>query len=390
MSNPANNILDLANVINVQVLPTPTNLGVPNINTCAIFSKELPVWSGTQDYAIYKNASDVATDFGANSSAASIAAAFFAQQPNPLTSQGYLVIIPRLTSPSLETVEAAIQRTLNLVFYFGILMDEELGGSPAVFSALTAYVQSIDKVLFYCSSNINDLQPGSMLDLVRTATEFHTRCLYYGNAILNGAAVQQTQIVAGAYAGRALSTVFAGSNTTQTMHLKQLAVLTPDQTMNQTHLNQAQVAGVDVYVSIAGVPELFTSGANEFWDQVYNRLALKFALETAGFNYLAGTSSKIPQTEPGMEGLKNAYRDVLRQFVANGYAAPGAWNSPDVFGDPASLIRSVKDIGYYVFSQPVAQQAQADRANRLAPLVQIAVKEAGAVHSSSVIVNVNV
>lgn len=390
MSNPSNNILDLSNVINVAILPTPQNLSTPNINTAALFSQELPVWSGSQDYAIYKNASDVATDFGANSSAAAIAAAFFSQQPNPLVSSGYLAIIPRLTSPSLETVQAAILRTLNLVYYFGILIDEEMGANPAGFSSLAAYIQTLDKVFFYCSSDINDLQPGSILDLLRTSSENHSRALYYGNPILNGAAVQQTQIVAGAYSGRALSTVFAGSNTTQTMHLKQLAILTPDQTIAQTQLAQGETAGVDVYVSIAGVPGLFTSGANEFFDQVYNRLWLKFAIQTAGFNYLALTNTKIPQTESGMEGLKNAYRAVCQQAVANGFSAPGAWTSPDVFGDPTALIRCIKDIGFYVFSLPIAQQDISDRADRKAPLVQIAIKEAGAVHSSNVIVNVNI
>lgn len=387
---PDNNVLDLSNVINVAILPTPVDLGVPNINTAALLTQESPSWVGVDVFRIYKNATDVAIDFGSNSSAAAIAANFFAQQPNPLISGGYLVIIPRLTSPSLETSQAAIVRTLNLVYYFGVLIDEEMGGSPSVFASLTAYIQSIDKLLFYCSSNINDLQPGSILDLLRSSGKNHSRGLYYGNPILNGASVQQTQMFSAAYAGRALSTVFTGSNTTSTMHLKQLANISPDQTPGQTQLEQAQTAGVDIYVSIAGVSGLFTSGANEFYDQVYNRLGLKFALQTAGFNYLAGTNTKIPQTEPGMEGLKNAYRGVCQQFVNNSYAAPGSWTSPDVFGDPEALIRCISDIGFYVYSQPISQQDQTEREERKAPLVQIAIKEAGAIHSSNVIVNVNV
>lgn len=385
MSN--NNVLDLANVINVAILPTPVDLGVPNINTAALFSQENPTWGGVDPFRIYKNATDVATDFGSSSKAATIAANFFAQQPNPLISGGYLAIILRLTSPSLETVQAAIVRTLNAVYYFGILIDEEMGGEPSVFAALAAYVESIDKLFFYCSSNINDLQPGSMLDLVRSSGQNHTRCLYYGQ---QPNATNIPWVTSAAYAGRALSTVFTGSNTTSTMHLKQLANISPDQTIAQTQLNQAQAAGVDVYVSIAGVSGLFTSGANEFYDQVYNRLGLKFALQTAGFNYLAGTNTKIPQTEPGMEGLKNAYRGICQEFVNNGFAAPGSWTSPDVFGDPESLIRCITDIGFYVFSQPISQQDPTERAERKAPLVQIAIKEAGAVHSSNVIVNVNV
>lgn len=391
MANAPVQTLPLSNVINVTILPTPVNLGVPNINTAALISQDAPSgWSGGQTFAVYRNATDVATDFGSNSNAFAIASAFFAQQPNVLTTGGYLVIIPRLTSPSLESVEDAIIRTINQVYYFGVMIDQELAASsPSTFATLAAYIQGIDKMFFYCSSNINDLNPGSPLDLVRQASEWNTRCLYYGNPILNGATVQQTQIVAGAYAGRALSTDFSGSLTSQTMHLKQLAVLTPDQTIGQTQLTLAGEAGVDVYVSIAGVPELFTSGANQYFDEIYNQFWLQFALQTAGFNYLAGTNTKIPQTEPGMTGLKNAYLQVCAQAVRNGFAAPGAWNSPDVFGDPASLIRNVADQGFYVYSLPVALQSVADRNARKAPLVQIAIKSAGAIQSSNVIVNVN-
>jgi hypothetical protein len=154
-------ILDLANVINVQVLPTPQGLGAININTAALFSKETPSgWAVGQTYGIYFNATDVATDFGSGSDAAKIASAFFAQAPNPLTTSGYLVVIPRLQTPTLETVQAAIVRTINSVYYFGILIDEVMDSLESTFVALTAYVQSIDKMFFYCSATLADLEPG--------------------------------------------------------------------------------------------------------------------------------------------------------------------------------------------------------------------------------------
>jgi hypothetical protein len=224
---------------------------------------------------------------------------------------------------------------------------------------------------------------------VRQAKQNHTRCFYYGNPLLNGAAVQQTQRFAAAYAGRALSVDFTGSKTATTMHLKQLVNITPDTTLNQTYLTQAQVAGVDVYVNESGYPCLFTSGANVFFDEVYNKDWLKFALQTNGFNYLAGSNSKIPQTEDGMAGLKDAYRKAAALAVKNGVAAPGSWTASDTFGDPVSLKKNIADIGYYIYSTPVADQSSADRADRKAPLIQIALKLAGAIHSSSVLVVVN-
>lgn len=374
--------LDLTNVINVTVIGTPSDLSVPNINTAALFSTETPSWGDA--FKIYTNSTDVGTDFGSTSKAASIAAAFFAQQPNPLSTGGYLVIIPRQSSGT-ETVLAAIQRTIDSVYYFGILVDVEFDSVPAEFAALCVYVQSIDKMFFYASSVLADFAPGGLLDLVRQAGDTHTRCLYY-----HGTALEiDTQNMAAAYAGRALSTNFAGSNTTTTMHLKGLATITPDATVNQTQLVAAGVAGVDVYVNIASIACVFTSGENAYFDEVYNELWFKFALQTAGFNYLRDTSTKIPQTESGIEGLKNAYRQVCAQAVTNAFAGPGTWTSPNVFGDPASLIRCIKDIGFYVYSVPLSQQSQSDREARKAPLIQIAIKTQGAVHSSNVIVNVN-
>lgn len=385
-------ILSLSNVINVSVVPTPTSLGLPNVNTAALFVKVANpgTWAGGQTYAIYKTPSDVATDFGITSSAYAIAKAFFAQTPNPLLTNGYLAIIPRLHPSAWETVEAAVLRMKDVVYFFGILIDEEMAIAEAsAFASLATYCQVVSKMFFYCSSQVADLQPGSPLDLVRQGTKTNTRCLYHGNALLTGASVQQTQIFAAAYAGRALSTDFGGSLTASTMHMKQLATITPDETVGQAQLSLADTAGVDVYVNISGVPECFTSGANEYFDNVYNQLWFAFALQTAGFNFLAGSSTKIPQTEAGIAGLKDAYRKVCEQAKIAGVVAAGSWTSPDVFGNPADLRRNVADIGYYIYSIPVSQQAQADREDRKAPLIQIASKLAGAVHSSSVIVNVN-
>jgi hypothetical protein len=281
-----------------------------------------------------------------------------------------------------ETYNAMIARTLNSVYYFGILLTEVLGESDLV--SLSTYVQTLDKVLFYASRTQADYAPGGMLDDLRTASKTHTRGLYYygTNAI-------DTQCYAASYAGRALSTNFDGVNTAQTMHLKSLAGVAIDATVDQTNLVAAGTAGVDVYVSIAGVPCLFTSGGNSYFDQVYNQLWFKAALQTAMFNYLRQTNTKIPQTEEGMEGMKGVVRGVCAQAVLNGFAGRGAWSSATVFGNPADLIRNVADCGYYVYSLPVADQLQAAREARQAPVVQVALKEAGAIHSASVIVNIN-
>ena len=73
----------------------------------------------------------------------------------------------------------------------------------------------------------------------------------------------------------------------------------------------------------------------------------------------------------------------------NGELAPDVWGSSETFGDPQTVLNNIAANGYYVYSQPVAQQSQSARNARQAPLVQIALKRAGAIQSSNVIVLIN-
>ena len=89
-----------------------------------------------------------------------------------------------------------------------------------------------------------------------------------------------------------------------------------------------------------------------------------------------------------MVGLKNAYEQRCVQGVRNGLIAPGAWNDSVPFGNPEDFLRNIEERGYYIYSLPIAKQQQAEREQRIAPVVQIAIKLSGAIHSSNVIVNV--
>lgn len=284
-----------------------------------------------------------------------------------------------------EQLQEAITRTQGLVNYFGVISTttlETLGGSD--FNGTATTVQSLPMMYFEVSDN-----PSAITGLftgITTSSQTHTRCLYYGdssNQELN------TMLFKASYVGRLLSVNFSASNTALTAQLKQLNGVAPDPSMTQTIYTEALTAGVDTYPSFQGFPGISSSGANQFFDEVYNLLSFASALQVAGFNYLAGTATKIPQTEDGMNGLKGAYRQVCDQYVNNDYLAPGVWNSATTFGNQADLLRNINEFGYYIFSEPVALQTEAQRMTRVAPLVQIAAKESGAVHSSNVLVFIN-
>lgn len=372
--------LPLTNVIEISVSAAQTGAGNYNVNNLGLFSNETAGSTfGTLGYQIYLDPTQVGVDFGTSSVTYGMANAVFSQQPNILAGGGYLTVI---TLGSAETIAAAVARTEGLVQYFGVAATE-IQGSAALL-ATAAVIQPLNKIQFAVSRTAADVAPGGLLDVVRTSDFTQTRCLYYG-----GSTDVLALTVLASYAGRALSTNFDGSDTTQTMHLKDLTGVDADPSMTQTLLNQCVAAGADTYVSLQGVSKVFTSGANDFYDQVYNLQWLVGALQIAGFNYLAESSTKVPQTEQGMTGLKGAYRAVMQQAVANQYLAPGQWNSSTTFGNQTDFLTNILNLGYYIYSSPVSQQSQADRAARQAPLVQVSCKEAGAIQSSDLVIYVN-
>jgi hypothetical protein len=279
----------------------------------------------------------------------------------------------------VERLKDAVLRTRELVDYFGIIANEKLA-TDALLLEFAQAVQTMDKLYFAPSSVSGDITAG--FASIMNAGLTHTRCLYYS------VSADDALDFAAGYAGRGLSINFSGFNTAHTMHLKEITGMEADTGITQTVLNTAKNNGVDVLANIGGVTKVMTSGENQYFDQVYTRLAFKLRLAVSGFNFLASTNTKIPQTEEGMNGLKGAFRKVCGQFVDNGVFAPGAWISATTFGTPEDHIRNIKDAGYFIYSQPIASQSQTDRNARKAPAVSIAAKDAGAIHSADVTVYV--
>ena len=387
-------MLELVNVINVSVSQSPSGLSNYNINNLALFSDEEPLANDLSssssssgegeyvpgpfgEYRIYVSAAAVAADWGTGSQTYQLAVAVFSQQPNILAGGGRLIIFPM--SQGGETLAEAIERTKDSIFYCGII--STVYPVAASMPALAIAVQAIgDKILFLPSASSLDI--AGAFTTIKNALNTNTRCLYYSSSALNA------RLFAASYAGRALSVDFSGSNTSSTLNLKQLIGVSPDD-ISQTTYDALHTAGVDGYVSYAGVSSVVSNGANKYFDQVYSLIWFVSQLKVNGFNALATIGTKIPQTENGMSTLKAAYRQACEQAKNNGYVAPGSWTSPEWFGNQVDMINNIQERGYYIYSSPVNLQSVADRTDRKAPLVQIAIKEAGAIHSSNVLVSVN-
>jgi hypothetical protein len=375
--------LGITNVISVSVSTPPSGASDYQVNNLAIFTKETPVNVAITATApgVYVSPAAVLADWGAGSEAYTMANLIFSQSPNILSGGGQLFIFPMA---ALDTLDVVIPTAAAQFSFFGALWAGYAPLDAEVIATSTA-LEPLRIKLFASSNSTAALTPTTGLFAIISGNEAtHTRMILYT------VSATSARLVAAAYAGRAMSVDFAGSSTTSTMHLKSLTGVSADPGMTQAYLNTCKTLGVDVYATIAGVPAVFSTGGNEFFDNVYNLDWFVFALQTAGFNALRQTGTKLPQTEQGVAVLRGAYLNVLRQAVINGYVAPGSWNSSELFGDPDDLRRNILDAGFYIYSQPVNQQAQSDRAARKAPLIQIAIKLAGAIHSSSVVVSINV
>lgn len=371
-------MLPISNVIEVSVSQPPIGLGNYNINNIGLFTTEVPInYALINGYGSYVSPAEVALDWGTGSEAYAQAVQVFSQQPNILAGGGTLIIFPMNGG---ETLAQAITRCTPLVFFCGIISNDYPVSAGMV--ALATLVQANQlQILFLPSTTFSDV--AGAFTSIQAASLTNTRCMYNTQNALTA------RLMAAAAAGRALSVNFNGSNTAITMQMKQLAGVLPDPGITQTIYNACQVAGVDIYVSFAGISAYVSNGTNKYFDEVYNLIWFISQIMVSGFNALLQTGTKIPQTEPGMSYLKSVYRAVCAQAVNNGYIAPGAWNSPDWFGNQKDMINNILQSGYYIYSAPVNQQTEANRISRVAPLVQIAIKEAGAIQQISIIVNIN-
>lgn len=193
--------------------------------------------------------------------------------------------------------------------------------------------------------------------------------------------------MAASYMARMHVVNFSAENSALTMNLKELSV--PAEEYSETEITKAKRVGLDIYTTFKDVPKLLTSGANDFTDNPYNLIAYVDAVQTDVFNVLGGTATKIAQTRPGVNTLIDQCEKTTRGFVKAGVFAPGTWTSPDFFGDQETFNRNIAENGFYWLGQPLSEQPQSEREARISPVLQGAVKNAGAIHRADIIINFN-
>ncbi|AHX12940.1 hypothetical protein CH75_06515 [Dyella jiangningensis] len=188
--------------------------------------------------------------------------------------------------------------------------------------------------------------------------------------------------------GRAFTVDFTANKSTITLKFKQEPGVAAE-TLNETQAATLKSKNCNVFVNYNNSTAIIQEGVmanGYFFDEVFGLDWQQNDMQTAVYNALYTSPTKIPQTDAGINQLVAAIEGSAERGVNNGLVAPGVWNAPG-FGALSNGQTLAK--GYYVYAPPISSQSQADRAARKAPTIQVALKLAGAVHFANVIVNVN-
>lgn len=351
------------------------------LGTILVLTTSEPIASDAPSYIISRTASGISTAYGTETTVSKLAQIIFSQNPNILANDGYLIVA---SFNENETYSQAITRLSNQIYFEGVITDKDLEDEEA--GEASATVQSMkNRVLFLPSSDVNALQSGNGL-FYKLKNNPNTKCLLYTLGENEAAQKLNSKLFAAAYASRGLAVNYNGSNTTMTMNLKDLTGIQADTNISETILQQCVELGVDCFPSIDGLAKVISNKTTLYFDQIVNQIWFISSIQRAVFNVLATTRTKIAQTDIDLEKITKAIRGVCKQGITNGMLAPGTWNSPDTFGNLEDFHRNIEEFGFYIYHQPVSEQAQINREERKAPLYQIAAKEAGAVHSGNILI----
>lgn len=375
--------LPVSNVVNVDVIMSPVAATGRNFGALLILgtSTVIPVTERIRQYSAIE---DIGDDLGVDSPEYEAATIFFSQSPKPT-----LVYIGRWAktlatgeSGTVETMLQAVNASLQYTNWYGLaiadsadLVDADLISAAAVIEA-----SSLSRILAVTTDDSNVLVASNTDNI-----GYKLKAAGYGRTFWQYSTSSKYAAISAF--GRAFTVNFTGNNTTITLKFK----IEPGITYET--LTTAQAAAIDaingnVYVYYANDTAIIQQGVmanGDFFDERHGLDWLQNYVQTNLYNLLYTSTTKIPQTDAGVTRLMTNVEASLDQAVNNGLVAPGVWN-----GGPIGQIQSGDTLtkGYYVHADAVANQAQSDREARKSPVIQAAIKLAGAIHYADVQINV--
>jgi hypothetical protein len=284
---------------------------------------------------------------------------------------------------ALETPVACAARLANAsAAWYGLMFQASVQPTVDQNLAVAGFIEALDLtrifgVTIIDPSVLSSAVTDDMASQLKDGAYRQSFCQYSQNAY-----------AIASFFGRAFSVNFNANRSTITLMFKQEPGVTgEDLTESQSLVLKDKRCNVFVdYVNDTVIIQYGVMSGPAFFDEIHGLDWLQNAIQTACYNVLYTSATKIPQTDAGVNTLVNAINGVCDAAVNNGLVAPGVWNA-DGFGqlNTGDYLKT----GYYIYAQPIALQSQSDRETRAAPPIQLAVKLAGAIQSLDVIVNVN-
>lgn len=375
--------LPVSNVVNVDVIMSPVAATGRNFGALLILgtSTVIPVTERIRQYSAIE---DIGDDFGVDSQEYEAATIFFSQSPKPT-----LVYIGRWAKTlaegeagAVETLLQAVNASLQYTNWYGLAIADsaDLVEADVISVAAAIEASSLSRILAVTTDDVNVLVAGNTDNI-----GYKLKAAGYGRTFWQYSSSSKYAAISAF--GRAFTVNFTGNNTTITLKFKTEPGVTYE-TLTTTQAAAIDSINGNVYVYYANDTAIIQQGVmanGDFFDERHGLDWLQNYVQTNLYNLLYTSTTKIPQTDAGVTRLMTNVEASLDQAVNNGLIAPGVWN-----GGPIGQIESGDTLtkGYYVYADAVANQAQSDREARKSPVIQAAIKMAGAIHYGDVQINV--
>ncbi|HFZ0485403.1 TPA: DUF3383 family protein [Citrobacter koseri] len=335
---------------------------------------------------LYSAPDDIGDDFGVDSEEYKAAVIWFSQSPRP--TQIYVgrwvetLVDGEAGEP--ETLLEAVNALLDYNSWYGLHLAVPEGDYPsdADMIAVSAAIESatVSRILAITSDEADIMSAAIETDLASKlkAAKYSRSYIQYSST---------SRYAALSSFGRAFTVNFTGSNTTITLKFKQLPGVTYE-TLGTSQANALEAKNCNVYVYYENDTAILEQGVmcnGDFFDERHGLDWLQNAVQTADYNTLYTSTTKIPQTDAGTTTRIANIEKVLDVAETNGLFAPGIWT-----GGPMGQLSTGDTLtkGYYTWADTVDNQLQTDREARKGVPIQVAAKLAGAVHYGDVAITV--
>ncbi|MHB9327426.1 DUF3383 family protein [Phytobacter ursingii] len=335
---------------------------------------------------LYSRAGDIGDDFGVDSEEYKAAVIWFSQSPQP--TQVYVGRWAKTMAVgetgATESLLQAVNALLDWNSWYGLHLAVQAADYPTdtdiISVAAAIEAASVSRIFGITTDEADTLVAATTTDLSsklkaakysRTFTQYSTSSRYAALSAFS----------------RAFTVDYTASNTTITLKFKQEPGVTYE-TLSTSQADSIEAKNCNVYVYYENDSAILEQGVmsnGDFFDERHGLDWLQNAVQTADYNTLYTSTTKIPQTDAGTTTRIANIEIVLDKAVKNGLFAPGKWT-----GGPMGQLNTGDTLtkGYYTWAETVDAQLQTDREARKGVPIQVAGKLAGAVHYGSVAITV--